>query len=115
MDFAALFAQDEFLPETGLIGRIVGGVTVAGLLGLLLYWLLFVHLPGQDAKILAKEKVQVENMKYLFEQHRQDLDLERAASERRHAELVKEVKEGQQRLADAVTRLAESLRGRPPP
>lgn len=103
----ALLAQENVLPETGLVGRIVGGVTVAGLLGLIVWWLLYVHLPNQDRKDAEKEKAQTERLKYLFERHREALELERAASERRHSEFVKEIRDGQLAILAMLRQLVD--------
>lgn len=116
------FAEESALPETGLVGRIVGGVTVAGLLAMILYWLLYTYLPSQDEKTAKKDKAQAEHIetmgnrfaetfKYLFEKHREALEVERASSERRHMETMKHLSEGQQAILNVLNQLVKENKG----
>jgi PAS domain S-box-containing protein len=104
----ALLAQNGGDPITGgVTGGIIGG---AGLLGLVLYWLLFVHLPRKDKQLDEKDALKDAVIERLTERYvtaeklillhceatmtveraacEENLKAERAASERRYKEIA---------------------------
>ncbi len=87
----------QVVPPVDPVTTIGSGWAGAGLLGLVLSWLLFIHLPRKDAQILELVKNKDAAVSEVVKSFREEAALERASCERNISNLasaIEKLREG---------------------